>query len=406
MLLALSLAGVAEGIGLSALLPLVSLAMGSQTEAVPGTSVGHSGVERVVTETLTSVGLSPTLGVLLVVIVLAIVLKSGLVLLAKKQVGYTVAGIATDLRLSLIRALLVARWEYFLRQPIGVLANSMATEAVRTASAYRHGALMSALIVEALVYTGVALLISWKATLVSLAVGLIIAFLLKRLVRKAWRAGMRQTELLKSLIAHLTDTLISIKPLKAMARESRADTILAKNTNRLNRALQKQVLSKEGLKAVQEPVVSVFLHFPLATVMVLVFLLSRIVKRMNKVQQEYQEMVVLESAYWSLQDTIREAEGAREPNLGSEVPSLDHAIRFDRVSFTYVEEWVLRDASLSFPSGLLTAIVGPSGVGKTTIADLLSGLIRPQHGEVWIDDLPIKLAENDWLCPPGNVAAP
>jgi ATP-binding cassette subfamily C protein len=404
MLVCLSLAGVAEGIGLSALLPLVSLAMGNQTEAVPGTSVGHSGVERVVTETLTSVGLTPTLGVLLIVIVVAIVLKSGLVLLAKKQVGYTVAHVATDLRLTLIRALLIARWEYFLRQPIGVLANSMATEAVRTASAYRHGALMSALIVEALVYTGVALLISWKATLVSLAVGLIIAYLLKRLIRKAWRAGIRQTELLKSLIAHLTDTLISIKPLKAMARESRADALLAKSTNRLNKALQKQVLSKEGLKAAQEPLfvaflavglymVSVFLRFPLATVMVLVFLLSRMVKRVNKVQQEYQEMVVLESAYWSLQDTIREVEGAREPDLGSEVPSLDHAIRLESVSFKYKEEWVLRDASLSISSGLLTAIVGPSGIGKTTVADLLTGLLRPQQGEVWIDDLP--LAETD-----------
>jgi ATP-binding cassette subfamily C protein len=404
MLVALSLAGVAEGVGLSALLPLVSFAMGSQTEAVAGTSVGPSGVERVVTETLTSIGLTPTLGVLLIVIVVAIVLKSGLVLLAKKQVGYTVAHVATDLRLTLIRALLIARWEYFLRQPIGVLANSMATEAVRTASAYRHGALMAALIVEAIIYTGVALLISWKATLVSLAVGLIIAYLLKRLIRKAWRAGIRQTELLKSLIAHLTDTLISIKPLKAMARENRADALLAKNTNRLNKALQKQVLSKEGLKAAQEPlfvaflavglyVVSIFLHFPLATLMVLVFLLSRIVKRVNKVQQEYQEMVVLESAYWSLKDTIQEVEEAREPNPGLNVPSLNHAIRLESVSFKYKEEWVLRDASLSIPSGLLTTIVGPSGVGKTTIADLLTGLLRPQQGEVWIDDLP--LAETD-----------
>jgi ATP-binding cassette subfamily C protein len=407
-LLALSLAGVAEGIGLSALLPLISLAMGGQTGAAPGASVAQSGVERVVTETLTSIGLSPTLGVLLLVIVLAIVLKSGLVLLAKKQVGYTVANIATDLRLSLIRALLLVRWEYFLRQPIGVLANSMATEASRTAAAFLHGALMLALIFEALVYMVVALLISWKATFVSLAVGLILAYMLKRLIRTAWRAGVRQTELLKSLITHLTDTLISIKPLKAMARESRADTLLAKNTNRLNRALQKQVLSKEGLKAVQEPlfvaflaiglyVISVFLHFPLATVMVLVFLLSRIVKRVNKVQQEYQEMVVLESAYWSLKDTIREAERAREPNLGSEIPSLDHAIRLDKVSFSYDEEWVLREASLSFPAGLLTALVGPSGVGKTTIADLLTGLIRPQHGEVWIDDLPLaKVDLKSW----------
>jgi ATP-binding cassette subfamily C protein len=326
------------------------------------------------------------------------------VLLAKKQVGYTVAGIATDLRLSLIRALLVARWEYFIRQPIGVLANSMATEAVRTSSAYLHGALMSALIVETLVYTGVALLISWKATIVSLSVGLILAYVLKRLIRKARRAGVRQTDLLKSLITHLTDSLISIKPLKAMARESRADAVLAKSTNRLNRALQKQVLSKEVLKAVQEPlfvgllaiglyVVSVFMRLPLATVMVLVFLLSRIVKRMNKVQQEYQEMVILESAYWSLQDTIKEAERAHEPTLGSEVPSLNHAVRLDKVSFAYDEEWVLRDASLSFPSGLLTAIVGPSGVGKTTIGDLVTGLIRPQQGEVWIDDL--SLAKTD-----------
>ena len=400
MLLALSLAGVAEGIGLSALLPLVSVAMGSQAGADSAASVGHSGLERVVTETLTSVGLTPTLGVLLIVIVIAIVLKSGLVLLAKKQVGYTVAHVATDLRLTLIRALLIARWEYFLRQPIGVLANSMATEAVRTSKAYLHAALMSALAVEVLVYTGVALLISWKATLISLAIGLIIAYMLKRLVGRARRAGVRQTDLLKSLIAHLTDTFISIKPLKAMARESRADALLAKKTNRLNKALQKQVLSKETLKAVQEPlfvallaiglyVVSVFLRFPLATVLVLVFLLTRIVKRVNKVQQEYQEMVILESAYWSLKDTIREAERAREPNLGAETPSLDHAIRLDRVSFAYNEEWVLKEASLSFPSGLLTAIVGPSGIGKTTIADLLIGLIRPQQGEVWVDDLPL-----------------
>jgi ATP-binding cassette subfamily C protein len=408
MLLALSLAGVAEGIGLSALLPLVSVAMGTQVGANSAASVSRFGLERAVTETLISVGLTPTLGVLLIVIVLAIVLKSGLVLLAKKQVGYTVAHVATDLRLTLLRALLIARWDYFLRQPIGVLANSMATEAVRTASAYRHGALMSALIVEAIVYTGVALLISWKATLVALAVGLIIAYLLKRLVRKAWRAGMRQTELLKSLIAHLTDTLISIKPLKAMARESRTDALLAKNTNRLNKALRKQVLSKEGLKAAQEPlfvaclasglyVVSVFLHFPLPEVLVLVFLLSRIVKRVNKIQQEYQEMMVLESAYWSLKDTIREAERAREPNLGSETPSLDYAIRLDRVSFAYNEERVLKEASLSFPSGLLTAIVGPSGIGKTTIADLLIGLIRPQQGEVLIDDLPLaKIDLKKW----------
>jgi ATP-binding cassette subfamily C protein len=42
---------------------------------------------------------------------------------------------------------------------------------------------------------------------------------------------------------------------------------------------------------------------------------------------------------------------------------------------------------LSIPAGSFTAIVGPSGAGKTTIVDLFTGLIRPQQGHVWIDDL-------------------
>jgi ATP-binding cassette subfamily C protein len=404
MLLALLLAGIAEGIGLSALLPLVSTVVGSQAGPVPGASASGSGLEKTVTETLSALGLTPTLGTLLAVFVLAILLKNGLVLLANKRVGYTVAHVATDLRLTMLRALLLSRWEYLLRQPVGALANSMATEAKRSASAYLHGASMAALTIQALVYTSVALLVSWQTTLIALAAGLLLAYTLKRLIRKARRAGVRQTELLKSLIRHLTDTLQSIKPLKAMGREHLADTVLEKKTTRLNKALQKQVLSKEVLKAVQEPLLTILLavglyivlvywRFPLATTMVLAFLLARIVKQLNKVQQQYQELAILESAYWSLQDTIHGAEKERESAVGTRVPSLKHAIRLDRVSFAYGENWVLQDTSLTFPVGLLTAIVGPSGTGKTTIVDLVTGLLRPQQGEIWVDDLPLEQVE-------------
>ena len=401
MLLALLLAGIAEGIGLSALLPLVSTVVGSQAGGGPNAAASGSGLEKTVTDTLAVLGLTPTLGTLLVVFVLTILLKNGLVLVAKKRVGYTVAHVVTDLRLALLRALLVARWEYLLRQPVGALANSMATEAKRSASAYLRGASIAALAIQALVYTVVALLVSWQTTLIALAAGLLLAYTLKRLIKKARRAGVRQTELMKSLIRRLTDTLQSIKPFKAMGREHLADTVLEKKTTRLNKTLQKQVLSKEVLKALQEPLLTILLavglyivlvywRLPLATTVVLGFLLARIVKQLNKVQQEYQELAILESAYWSLQDTIHGAEKERESALGTQVPSLQHAIRLDRVSFTYGEHWVLQDASLTFPAGLFTAIVGPSGVGKTTVADLVTGLLRPQEGKVWIDDLPLQ----------------
>jgi len=404
MLLALLLAGLVEGFGLSAVLPLITVALNSQAGAAAGSPAKVSAVEKVVNEVLSSVGLAPTLGVLLIVIVLAMTLKSIITLLAKKRVGYTVAQVATSLRLSLLRSLLAAKWEYYVHQPIGALANSMATEAKRSANAYHRGATMASLAIQSLVYTGVAIMVSWKATLAALAAGLLIAYMLKRLVRKARSAGDRQTKLIKSLLTLLTDTLLSVKPLKAMARGDLAETVLQKKTNRLNRALEKQVFTKEALQALQEPLYTCFLaiglyvvltqwRLPLATVMVLVFLISKIVKQVNSVQRDYQEMVMFESAYWSIQDKIEQANKEREVALGNQLPSLEHSIRLDQVSFAYGDDWVLRNASITFPAGLFTALVGPSGTGKTTVADLVTGLLRPQQGEVWIDDLP--LAEVD-----------
>jgi ATP-binding cassette subfamily C protein len=332
--------------------------------------------------------------------VTGIILKSIFMLLANKRVGYTVAHVATDLRLALLRALLNTKWEYYLGQAVGGLANAYATEGMRASKAYLCGAKMVAFLIQAMVYTLIAMLVSWRATLISMAIGLALLYGLNRLIRMARRAGARQTELLQSVLVRLTDNLQSIKPLKAMAREDLADAVVETETRRLNRALQKQVFSKEALRAFQEPMLTAFLalglyvvlvHWalPFASVMLLIFLFARLLTQLGKVQQEYQKMVIFESAYWSLQKKIGDAESEREIIPGSRAPSLKRSIRLDRVSFRYGDSWVLQDASLEFPAGLFTAITGTSGSGKTTVADLVMGLLRPQKGQIWIDDQPL-----------------
>lgn len=400
-LLALLLAGVFQGISFTAILPAVDFAMESEAGV-------EAGDERVVVQVIRWIGFDPTLGPLLALITVGIFLKSILVLFAKRRVGHTVAQIATDLRLSLLRALLNARWNYFLHQPIGVLTNAMATEAARAAAAYLSATRVVAAAIEATVYVTVALFISWQATVIALTAGLTVVFAFGRLVRAARRAGNRQTRLQKSLVGRLTDALLSVKSLKAMGLENRGNAILEAETGRLNKALRKQVNNTEALAALYEPVIVLlmciglylavrFWSVPLANVLVLVLLLIRVMGSVSRVQRFYQKLGINESAYWSLMETIGNAERANELTSEGRDVVFEREIALDRVGFAYAGKPVLSELSVRIPYGSFTTLVGPSGCGKTTLVDLVTGLHRPRSGDVLIDGVPLgELRLDDW----------
>jgi len=403
-LTAILFAGISEGFGISALLPLLNTIFNQRSQA--GAPAGpppawSQAIDQLVQGFLGKLNLAPTVAVLLTLFVACIALKCVLVFLANRQIGFTVVLIATDMRLRLLKSLFSCSWEYFIRQPVGSLTNAVATEAHRASTAFNFGAKMASMVIEAGVYTALAFMVSWKATLISLGGGVFIIVVLRRLIRKNRRAGAKQTVHMQSLIAQMTDVLISIKPLKAMAREKQSDAVLSDTTRRLNRALQKQVLSKAALGSFQEPLTIVFLvlclyialmywNLSLTAIMAMVFFIGKILKQVEKIQKEYVNLVEYDSAYWSLLAKIDGARKAREEFAGTQIPSLSKAIRVDSVSFAYAGRPVLKNVSIELPAGSFSALLGASGSGKTTLADLVTGLLRPQKGDIWIDNAPLS----------------
>ncbi|MGK7294358.1 MAG: ABC transporter ATP-binding protein [Candidatus Wenzhouxiangella sp. M2_3B_020] len=398
VLLSLLAASLLDGLGLSTLLSMISLTNQAQddSQAVLGQAEDPSLPERLIESGFDAIGIAPTLPWLLGLGIVLILFKTLAVLLANRQVGYAVAQVATDLRLDLVRAVVASRWRYYLSKSVGSLANAMATEAQRASEGYLQGAIMSAQLITAVVYLALALMISWPVTLGALVLAAVVLGGLNLLVRTAGRAGRKQTGLLKSILSVMTDQLAAIKPLKAMAREDRFDTLISSQTEQLNRSLRKQVFSKEAMKALQEALLVVLaaiglfimlapLDMKLSAAMVLIFLLARFITLLSKGQRAWQHMAIAESAYWSLNEAIDEAREQRESLPGTRAPTLDDGIRFESVDFAHPGQPVFEALSLEIPAGELTVITGPSGSGKTTLIDLVAGLLRPDGGRILID---------------------
>jgi ATP-binding cassette, subfamily C, bacterial len=402
MIVCFLFSGLAEGVSILTFLPVIELVSSGKVS-------GNSSVVRFIGTLLDSVGLAHSLPVMLGLIVAGITTKSALLMLAMKQAGYTIAHVTADLRLKQLQALLGAKWDYFVSQPTGHLANAISSEAMRASTAYHHATLLISALIQVSAYSVVALWVSWKITLISLMIALFILFILKGFIKMSRDAGVRQTELMKALIGRLTDMLQGIKPIKAMAKEDHIQALLESETEDIKKAQQRHVLASESLKAFQEPLLVVmiavgiyyiltFMKQSFSVILVMVFLFNKLLNRVYLAQACFQELSLNESALWSLLASIEHTQREREIDPGSQkLDNISKGIYLDALHFSFGKKEVLKNASLAIPAGQIILIAGHSGSGKTTVADLITGLFRPQRGTVYIDDTPLDhLNLHDW----------
>ena len=112
------------------------------------------------------------------------------------------------------------------------------------------------------------------------------------------------------------------------------------------------------------------------------------IKRLNKVNMAIQAAVAAAERVFKAIDTpveIKDRPGARE------LPGVHDGIRFENVTFAYEpDKPVLRDFDLTLPAGKVVALVGSSGAGKSTAAQLLPRFWDVQSGAVTIDGVDIR----------------
>jgi ATP-binding cassette subfamily C protein len=397
VMICLLASGVFEGVGIASLLPLLAAA-GDPTGAKQGA------FGKYVMGALDAVGLPHDLLILLGILVAAMIAKALLHLMAMRQVGHAVAQVGTKMRLQLITALLEARWSFFTREPLGRFANAIGFDAMRASEAYSAVSNFMAHIIQTLIYLGIAAAFSWKLAGFAFAVGVVMMLSLSRFIVTARRNARKQTKRTTSMIGRLADVLIGLKPMKAMGRHARFAALFAKDIASIDLSMRRQLFARHASRVLQEPVVLVcvgigtyvaatFASIPLAELMIMALLLVRTVMVIGKIQEDLQAISVSESGYWSIYHAIQDAATAKEATSVGRAPTLESGIELRDVSMAFGSKRVVDHASFTVAAGEVTAVIGASGAGKTTLVDLILGLHQPTAGQILIDGQPISAVD-------------
>jgi|RhiMethySRZTD1v2_1073278.scaffolds.fasta_scaffold00267_36 ATP-binding cassette, subfamily C, bacterial len=392
ILLAMLLGVAAENLSIASLWPIVGVASGEEIKPSPAT--------RLVTQLLDTVGLSPTLGALLLFLCATITLKFALSTAGLIYVGREVARMSTQMRLNLIGAIVRARWSHIISTPAGRLSAALSDEGERASAAYRAAGSFASRLTETLTYLIGCLWISWEFSVAAILAICILWLAVGRFVAMARRAGRAKWRSVHLLSGAVNDLLTSIKSLRAMNRQAYLGRFASAQVKELRKSAQREYYSEAAVRALQEPLLGSMLlggfyvgytYFNLGLVELIgvVWLLRRISNGVSTMRGAMQRIAVDGVAFWSIVRLTQAMNDQAESLHGGTVAHLSRQCDFRDVSFGYGEKTVVQSAGFTLPVGEVATLIGPSGAGKTTIADLLVGLHEPDSGSVLIDGVPL-----------------
>jgi ATP-binding cassette subfamily C protein len=393
VLICLLLAGLAEAASLGALLPALSA-------IASGGGEGNSVFVAAVGGALSLFGAGPALGNIILLAVAFMAVKALLSFAALAYAGVLAARVSIALRRRLIAAFFGARWSFLAEQKGGHLANALGNDAARAGDAYLVSAQVAAYAIQAAAYIGLNLLINWRVALFGLAGGVIIILFLGRLVEMGRRAGYRQTDATAELATLTADAMAGLKPIKSMWRHHAIQARIAWALNGVYRSLVSREIARAGLIQGSDLLMAVLIGsglylghavagLPLPELIVSGIGFFQILSITSRLQRYLQQAVQLESAFLRTTALIGRAEAQREINQGHAPPPVPCAIRFESVTFDRGEARILDGLDLEIAPGDITVLQGHSGAGKTTIIDLLLGLIEPSDGRILLGEMPL-----------------
>ena len=252
---------------------------------------------------------------------------------------------------------------------------------------------------------GVMIWVNWRFTLIALSVTpvlMTVVYSFTRRIKKASRAVRKKQG---ELVSVVQEVLTSVRVVQAFAREDyEQQRFETESMENVEAALEARTVKAklapfvDVIAAVGTCLVLAFggrmaLHGQIlpGTLVLFIFYLAGMYKPMRDLSKMTDTVSKAIIGYERIQEVLDIESKVRDLPRARRAPRFKGKIEFDKVTFGYdAEHPVLKNINLKIQPGQVAAIVGPSGVGKSTLVNMIARFYDPDSGAVKIDGVDIR----------------
>ncbi len=348
-----------------------------------------------------SLGLPVTFGSWLIYFVLFVILTSVFQVVARHAILKTIYAVVRDLFLGTFEDFFNARWYFFSSSKQGVLLNTFNRELMVVSNAFSAMAVFFAGILQLIFFLVVPFSISWQVTMISFGVALFFAVPFVLLGKVSYRLGTQNTATANHMNSVIQENMVLAKVVLGFGNQQKSVQNLGFAFDGHRDVTIKSQILDQAIPVLYRPfsvvmiVISLFVarHFsvPLSEMMVLFLALLQVAMSISNLTRYKNSLDNFFPSYEQIKSLRERARQFEQPSGGRPFIGFNREIRINWISFSYPgREPVLMDINACIRKGEMVAFVGKSGVGKSTLIDMIVGFHQPTAGQILFDGVPLQ----------------
>jgi len=389
LLLLFLFGGISESIGISMLLPVLNV---DKAEAA------QDQYTKTIYAFLESVGMNISLSSLLILLLIAFLFKGVFVFLQNSFSAYIKCRLAKDIRISFCNKYMNMKYSYYTNTSIGYLNNIITTEIDRSVGALNRYTVVIGSMIVVFIYISCAVTINYQMTFVVIILSLLLFTLMRMLSRLSRKMSLLVSETNAQVQSLLIQTISNYKYIKA------TDSFAHIFKQLFGRISINYIYKFKGAvltvipSSIIEPISIVFISGlviyyvgfqgkPIADITVVLVFFYKAFSGVFRFQSDWQKF----NASLGGLEVIRKADRVLDKNKelsGTKiVTKFNRVVELNDVNYSYDSRQVLFDINMNIHKNRSIGIVGESGAGKTTLFDIITGMLTPQSGKISIDGI-------------------